>query len=90
MSFYPTLKLIAINLLYEKENRINKPFTTVILITGFPTAVCLGVSTLHSNTVEDIIKNNISSLLEDTTLTDSENNSNNFFEGLVHSLAGER
>ena len=68
---------------------MNKLFTTVILITGLLAAVCLGVSALHSNTAEDIIKNNISSLLEDTTLTDSENNSNNFLKGLVHSLAGE-
>lgn len=68
---------------------MNKLFTTVILITGLLAAVCLGVSALHSNTAEDIIKNNISSLLEDTTLTDSEDNSNNFLKGLVHSLAGE-
>lgn len=68
---------------------MNKLFTTVILITGLLAAVFLGVSALHSNTAEDIIKNNISSLLEDTTLTDSENNSNNFLKGLVHSLAGE-
>ena len=47
---------------------MNKLFTTVILITGLLAAVCLGVSALHSNTAEDIIKNNISSLLEDTCL----------------------
>ena len=68
---------------------MNKLFTTIILITGLLAAVCLGVSALHSNTAEDIIKNNISSLLEDTASTDSENNSNNFLKGLVHSLAGE-
>lgn len=68
---------------------MNKLFTTVILITGLLAAVCLGISALHSNSAEDIIKNNVSSLLEDTTLTDSENNSNNFLKGLVHSLAGE-
>lgn len=68
---------------------MNKLFTTVILITGLLAAICLGISALHSNSAEGIIKNNISSLLEDTTLTDSENNSNNFLKGLVHSLAGE-
>ena len=68
---------------------MNKLFTTIILITGLLAAVCLGVSAHHSNTAEDIIKNNISSLLEDTASTDSENNSNNFLKGLVHSLAGE-
>ena len=68
---------------------MNKLFTTIILITGLLAAVCLGASAIHSNTAGDIIKNNITSLLEDTTLTDSEDTENSLLKNLVHSLTGE-
>ena len=68
---------------------MNKLFTTIILITGLLAAVCLGASSIHSNTAGDIIKNNVTSLLEDTTLTDSEDSENSLLKDLVHSLAGE-
>ena len=68
---------------------MNKLFTTIILITGLLAAVCLGASAIHSNTAGDIIKNNVTSLLEDTTLTDSEDSENSLLKDLVHSLAGE-
>ena len=44
---------------------MNKLFTTIILITGLLAAVCLGASAIHSNTAGDIIKNNVTSLLEE-------------------------
>lgn len=68
---------------------MNKLFTTIILITSLLAAVCLGASSIHSNTAGDIIKNNITSLLEDTTLTDSEDTENSLLKNLVHSLTGE-
>lgn len=68
---------------------MNKLFTTIILITGLLAAVCLGASAIHSNTAGDIIKNNVTSLLEDTTLTDSEDSENSLLKDLVHSLTGE-
>lgn len=68
---------------------MNKLFTTIILITGLLAAVCLGASSIHSNTAGDIIKNNVTSLLEDITLTDSEDSENSLLKDLVHSLAGE-
>ncbi len=68
---------------------MNKLFTTIILITGLLAAVCLGASAIHSNTAGDIIKNNVTSLLEDTTLADSEDSENSLLKDLVHSLTGE-
>lgn len=68
---------------------MNKPFTTIILITGLLAAVCLGASAIHSNTAGDIIKNNVTSLLEDTTLADSEDSENSLLKDLVHSLTGK-
>lgn len=68
---------------------MNKLFTTIILITSLLAAVCLGASAIHSNTAGDIIKNNVTSLLEDTTLTDSEYSENSLLKDLVHSLTGE-
>lgn len=68
---------------------MNKLFTTIILITGLLAAVCLGASAIHSNTAGDIIKNNVTSLLEDTTLADSEDSENSLPKDLVHSLTGE-
>lgn len=68
---------------------MNKLFTTIILITSLLAAVCLGASSIHSNTAGDIIKNNITSLLEDTTLTDSEDTENSLLKNLVHSLTGD-
>lgn len=68
---------------------MNKLFTTIILITGLLAAVCLGASAIHSNTAGDIIKNNVTSLLEDTTLADSEDSENSLLKDLVHSLTGK-
>ena len=68
---------------------MNKLFTTIILITSLLAAVCLGASSIHSNTAGDIIKNNVTSLLEDTTLTDSEDTENSLLKNLVHSLTGD-
>lgn len=68
---------------------MNKLFTTIILITSLLAAVCLGASAIHSNTAGDIIKNNVTILLEDTTLTDSEDSENSLLKDLVHSLTGE-
>lgn len=68
---------------------MNKLFTTIILITCLLAAVCLGASAIHSNTAGDIIKNNVTILLEDTTLTDSEDSENSLLKDLVHSLTGE-
>lgn len=68
---------------------MNKLFTTIILITGLLAAVCLGASAIRSNTAGDIIKNNVTSLLEDTTLADSEDSENSLLKDLVHSLTGK-
>ena len=68
---------------------MNKLFTTIILITGLLAAVCLGASAIHSNTAGNIIKNNVTSLLEDTTLADSEDSENSLLKDLVHSLTGK-
>lgn len=70
---------------------MNKIFTTILLITGLLASIFLGISAVHSNTAGDIIKNNVTSLLEDVSLTDSgfEDDSNNFVNNLLHSLAGE-
>lgn len=68
---------------------MNKLFTTIILITGLLAAVCLGASAIHSNTAGDIIKNNVTSLLKDTTLADSEDSENSLLKDLVHSLTGK-
>ncbi len=70
---------------------MNKLFTTILLITGLLASVFLGISAVHSNTAGDIIKNNVTSLLEDVSLTDSDSDSGNdsFVNDLLHSLAGE-
>lgn len=70
---------------------MKKSLTIIILITGLLAAVCFGISAAHSNTAGDIIKNNITALLKENSITDSdsEDNGDNFLKNLVHSLTGE-